>query len=192
MRRLLLPLLLLVTTVSAADRSGFSYIYKRGDQAHLRTNGASIDSLVRISRRWSGELVWLRRHGRSYLIRDAAVLLSVRGAFAEMHALEPRLRAAEERRRPVEVKMEAIEERMDRLSDQLDDDRLGDATRESLEARLREAERAMSAIEGEHRAVERAAEEIEEEMERLEKTAEQKFEQIVVRAIEQGKAKRVD
>lgn len=181
MRRLLLPLLLLVTTASAADRYSFSYIYKRGDQSHLRTNGGDIDSLVRTSKRWTGEFVWLRRDGRNYLIRDAAVLAAVANAFADMHALEPRLRAAEEKRRPVEAKMEVVEERLDRLSDENGD-----------EAERRKAERAMQALEDEHRIVERAAETLEKEMERREELAERKFGQIVIRAIETGKAQRVD
>jgi hypothetical protein len=139
MRRLLLPLLLLATTATAAGRFSFTYIYKSGDQAHLRSNGGDIDSLVKTSKRWTGEFVWLRRDGQEYLIRDAGVLSAVKAAFAEMHALEPRLRAAEERRH----------------------------------------------------IAEHEAEQLEAEMDRLEAIAERKFEQIVVRAIEAGKAQRV-
>jgi hypothetical protein len=191
MRRLLLTLLLLVSTASAADRSGLSYIYKRAGQSHLRTNGASIDSLVRISNRWSGEFVWVRRGGREYLIRDQSVLKAVAGTFSGMHALEPRLRAAEETRHPIEQRMEALEEQIDAIHDRLGDEEMPEATRRSLEERMREHERTMEKIEAEHRVAERAAEKLEKEMERLEEIAEREFERLVIRAIETGKAERI-
>jgi hypothetical protein len=180
MRRLLLPLLLLATTATAAGRFSFTYVYKSGDQSHLRSNGGDIDTLVKTSKRWKGEFVWLQREGREYLIRDAGVLSAVAAAFAEMHAFEPRLRAAEEKRRPIEAKMEVVEERLDRLTDEDGDERA-----------RRAAERELQAIEGQHRVAEREAEKLEAEMDRLEAVAERKFEQIVLKAIEAGKAQRL-
>lgn len=191
MRKLVL-LFLLAATALAGDRPSFPYVYKTGEQAHLRSSGEDIETIVRISKRWTGEFVWLRKDGREYLIRDAAVLASVRAAFADMHAFEPRLRAANEKRRPWEEKMDALEERMDQISDQLGDEELTDRTRAHLESKLRELERQADAIEGDYQAAEREAERLEQEMDRLEEIAEAKFEQIVLRAVREGRAQRVD
>ena len=191
MRKLLLPVLLVAATVSASDRSHFPYIYKHGNATHMRS-GEDIETMVKRSKRWTGEFVWLRKDGREYLIRDATVLAAVRAAFAEMHAFEPRLRAATEKREPWEQRIDALERQMDRISDQLgDDEDLTARTRESLQAKLRELERQFADIEDDYHAVEREAERMEEEMDRLEVIAEARFDQIVLRAVRDGKAERV-
>lgn len=190
MRTLLLLLATLTTTITGADR--FSYIYKQGDHTHIRSS-AGIEKMVALSKRWSGEYVWVQRNGRQYLIRDAAVLAQVRAAFAELHAYEPQLRAAEERLRPVERKMDRIEERMDDLSDRLsDDDDLDSATRADLERQLRQVELEFQALERSYVPAERETERMEREHDRLERIAEERFEKIVLRAIEEGKTERVD
>lgn len=184
--------LLLALSASAAGPSNFPYIYKSGSTTHMRSSD-NIEKMVKLSKRWSGDFIWLRKDGQQWLIRDAAVLATVRAAFAGMHALEPRLRAAEERRHPYEHKMEAVEKRMDRISDQLgDDDTLTAATRRSLETRLRALEVEFESIERDARGIEREAEALEDEMERLEEIAERKFEQLVLRAVAQGRAERVN
>lgn len=190
MRTLFLFLVMLATSIIGAEQ--FSYIYKQGDHTHIRSN-SGIEQMVALSKRWQGELVWLKRNGRQYLIRDAAVLAEVRGAFAELHAYEPRLRAAEERLRPLERKMERIEDRMDHLSDRLgDEEDLDAATRRDLERQLRDAEREFSDLERSYRPAERENERMEREHDRLERIAEEKFETIVLRAVDRGKAERVD
>ena len=192
MRKLSLFLLLVACTADGSDRSSFPYVYKYGPDSHIRSSGDDIESIVRTSKRWSGEFVWLRWKGREYLIRDAGVLAQVRAAFAEMHAFEPQVRAAEERARPLEKKYEAIEERADRLSDRLSDEpELSAAERKDLEERLRIAEREMEAIEPAYKAAEREAERLDQESERLEEIAEEKFERIVIQAIQDGRAERV-
>jgi DNA repair exonuclease SbcCD ATPase subunit len=193
MRKLALLLLpLLALSASAAERSNFPYIYKSGSTTHMRSSD-NIEKMVKLSKRWSGDFVWLRKDRQEWLIRDASVLAAVRTAFADMHALEPRLRAAEERRHPYEEKMEVVEKRMDRISDQLgDDETLTAATRRSLETRLRALEVEFESIERDARGIEREAEALEQEMERLEKIAERKFEQIILGAVAQGRAERVD
>jgi hypothetical protein len=184
MRLKMLVLSLLVAFVVAATAfagaPGFPYVFKRGSGSIIRVNG-SLESYKRIEGRWSGEFIWLRHGGRDYLIRDASVLAAAAGAFAEMDAMEPQRRAAEERLRPIEKKYDALEERAERF----EDDPAHDAER-------REAERALEAMEPEYQAAENAVERIDEEMERREKIAERKFEDIVLRAVDAGKAQRVD
>jgi chromosome segregation ATPase len=181
MRFRLLALLLVIAAVAVAgtpDR--FAYIYKRGNESMMRING-SLEHYQRIAKRWSGEYIWVNRGGKQYLIRDAAVLAEARGAFAQMEALEPAVRAAEEKLRPIEQKAEAIEERIE----EMDDD-------PSLEAKLLQAERQLQAMEGELQTAEAAVERLDAELERREEIAEKNFEKIVLRAIDAGKAQRVD
>lgn len=181
-----------MTATSVTGAEQFSYIYKQGDHTHIRSN-SGIEKMVSLSKRWSGEYVWLKRGGKQYLIRDAAVLAQVRAAFADLHAYEPQLRAAEERLRPVERKMDRIEERMDDISDRLgDDEDLDSATRADLERQLRQAEQEFEELERSFRPAERETERMEREHDRLEEIAEERFEKIVFRAVDEGKAERVD
>jgi hypothetical protein len=193
MRRLVLLLLAIVSGISMLAADSFSYIYKRDGLTHIRNGGSDIESMVARSKRWPGEYVWLQRNGRQYLIRDAAVLAEVRNAFAELHAYEPRLRAAEERLRPVERKMETVERRMDRIGDRLSDDEdLDSATRADLERQLRQVELELKELERSYIPAERETERMEREHDRLEKIAEARFEKIVFRAVDAGKAERVN
>lgn len=177
MRKLVLLLLVLAVPSSAAD--SFAYIYNRGGGVtHIRSNGNDIETMVELSKRWTGEYVWLKRAGRQYLIRDALVLAEVRAAFAELHAFEPKVRAAEERLRP-------LEERMDYLSDTLgDDDEERLANRDDLKRQLRK-------LRPRYEAAERETERLEREHERIEKVSEARFEKIVLRAVRDGKAQLV-
>jgi chromosome segregation ATPase len=185
MTRLLLLLLTMVLSASAAE--SFSYIYKQGDHTHIRSS-EGIEKMVALSKRWDGEYVWVRRHRRTYLIRNAAVLASVRSAFAELHAFEPSVRAAKEKLDPVERRVDALEERIDQIRDRLGDEDEDVPNRAALEAELRRAEQEMRSIEGTYRAAERESERLERESDRLEAIAEAKFEKIVLDAIDKGLA----
>ena len=167
------------------------YIYKRSGSMHTRISG-SFDRIGEVARRYHGEFVWLRMDGRNYLIRDAATLAEVRSTFRPVEELEPSLREVERRLKPFEQEMEQVEERVDELGDSLDDDRLTDATRDDIEDKIRDAETKMRAIEDKARVIERELERLEQESERRETIAEKKFEELVVRAVRQGIAERVD
>lgn len=175
--RLLALTLLVAATAMAGSRDRFSYVYKHGSRSTVRIGG-SFDHYPREAKRWSGDYIWLYRNGNGYLIRDAGVLAAVRGAFAQVEALEPKMREVEARFNPIERKYEALEEKMDELSDRDEEDPA--------------LERAMHAIEADYKKAEREVEAVEKEMDRREEIAEKKFEEIVIRAIDQGKAQRVD
>ena len=179
MRKLLLLPLLLALAVASSGSDSFAYIYSDGGRiTHIRNNTGSIETVVKIAKKWSGEYVWLERGGRQYLIRDAGVLAEVRAAFADLHAFEPVLRAAEKR-------FEPLEKEYDRLSDSLDEDEDDGVDRSAVRARLRQ-------LRPRYEAAEREVERLEREDERLEKIAEDRFEKIVLRAVREGKAKRVE
>jgi predicted nucleic acid-binding Zn-ribbon protein len=176
--------------LTAGDKS-MSYLYKRGDSSYMRMN-ASIDRIGAVAKKYGNEFVWVRSNGRSYVIRDAATLAEVRSAFGEVDAMEPSLREAEKRLKPFEKQMEAIETRVDAFGDQLDDENLGESTRDAIEAKLRDAEDALRGVERQMAGVERETERLERESEKREEAAEERFERIVERAIESGVAERAD
>ncbi len=192
--RLLVFACLLIAAVAgvltAGDKS-MSYIYRRGDNSYTRLNG-SLDRIGEVSRRYGGEFVWVRWNGRSHVIRDAATLAEIREAFREIEALEPSLRDVEKRLKPFENQIETIESRIDSYGDQLDDEHLGDSTRDAIEAKLRDAENAMREVERRMSGIEREMEQLERKVEKLEEVAEERFEKIVKRAIGSGVAERVD
>lgn len=177
--------------MTAKDR--FTYIYKRGDNSHMRISGA-FDRIGDISKtkKYGNEFVWLRMDGSSYVIRDAVTLAEVRNTFRDVEAMEPSLREVERRLEPFEREFERVEERVDELGDSLDDDHLSDAARDAIEDKLRDAESAMRAVEARMRPVEREMERLEKESERREEIAEKQFEAIVERVVRQGVAQRVD
>ena len=192
--RLLVFALLLFAVVAgvltAGDKS-MSYVYKRGDSSYTRLSGP-ISMIGAVAKRYGREFVWVRTNGRSYVIRDAATLTAVRNAFREVEAMEPSLREVEKRLQPFERQMETIEERVDAFGDQLDDENLGDSTRDAIEAKLRDAENDLRDVERRMAGIEREMERLEKEVEKREEVAEERFERIVKRAIETGVAERAD
>ena len=195
MRTRLLAFALLLSAVAAgvltAGDKSMSYIYKRGDSSYARLSG-SIDQIGAVAKRYGSEFVWVRSNGLSYVIRDAATLAEVRSAFREVEAMEPSLREIERRLKPFEQQMEAIEKRVDAFGDQLDDEDLGESTRDAIKAKLRDAEDDMRAVERQMEGVEREMERLEREVEKREEAAERRFERIVKRAIESGIAEKAD
>lgn len=199
MRTRLIALALLVSGALAgaivAGNQPLTYIYKRGDSHYTRISGPfneSIDRMVKATKQYGNEFVWLRKNGRNYVIRDAKTLAEVRQAFREVEAMEPSLREVERRLKPFEREMEEIEERVDTLGDSLDDEDMPGSTREAIEDKLREAEKKMRAVEEKARVIEREMERLEQQSEKLEEIAEKRFEAIVERAVNGGVAERVE
>jgi len=199
MRTRLIALALLVSGAVAgaivAGNQPITYIYKRGDSHYTRLSGPfneSIDRMVKATKKYGNEFVWLRKNGRNYVIRDARTLAEVRQAFREVEAMEPSLREVERRLKPFEREMEEIEERVDALGDSLDDEEMAESTRNSIEARLRDAEEALRAVEAKANVIEREMERLEKQSEKLEEVAEKRFEAIVERAVDSGVAERVE
>jgi len=180
---LVLATVALALTVMAGDR--LTYVYKHGDRQHIHSSG-SIDSAVRVSKKWPGDFIWASADGREYLIRDAAVLAQANEALAEVEALEPAMHAAEQKMKPFEARMDEIERQSDKLSDQLDDEQLSDAQRHDIEARLHEVEDQMHSVEDRMHGVEQQLETLEKQMDAREETAETKLEQLIERAIRSG------
>ena len=182
--RALLLLALVALTASAKDKT--SYVFKRSSGgSHIRSSG-SLDSILRIAKKWDGPFIWMQREdGRAYLIRDAATLDEAHAAFRDLDALHPKHEEIARRLRPFERRAEEIEEQMDAISDNDDAD---DVDR----AKLRELRKKYQSMEEKARAVEQEMEDLEEKMDALEEIAEKRLDAIVDRAIRIGLAQRVD
>jgi len=179
--RALLLLFFVALTATAKDRT--SYVFKRSSgNSHIMSSG-SLESILRVAKKWEGPFIWMRRaDGRAYLIRDAAAMAEAHAAFRELDALHPKHEEIAKRLRPLEKRAEEIEEQMDAISDSEEPD----------EAKLRELERKFRPLEQQARVVEREMEELEEKMDAIEKIAEKRLFDIVDRAIRRGVAQRVD
>lgn len=184
---------LLLTSLAAFARSSdrFTYVFAEGVPNQTRSSGR-VEDIVRIAHRYSGTYVWFRLGGREYLVQDAATLAAAKSAFAELAPLEAQAREGERRARPFERRMDELEKRIDRLSDKISDEELSDSVRGSLEDQMRDLEREMRLVERETESIERQNERMDQEMERVERIAERKFEEILTRAVEQGRAQRLD
>ncbi|HKR64829.1 MAG TPA: hypothetical protein VJZ00_13940 [Thermoanaerobaculia bacterium] len=190
--RIRLTLLLLVLAFTAAAEERFSYVFNQGGRSTIRANG-SIESAVRLAKKWSGDFIWVREDGREYLIRDANVLAEAKAAMAVLEPFERAVRTAEKKVQPYEDQLDEIERKSDDLSDKLgDDEDLSDSERESLEAKLRDVEEQMHDIEARMHGLEKELESAERDMDAREEEAEKNLEQVIRRAIRNGLASRAD
>lgn len=185
MRKIVLALLAFLAVTAVAGEK-VTYVYKRGGKQSIVQSRGSLESALRIAKRWDGDFIWYSRGGRDYLIRDAATLAEVREAFRELDALEPQHERIARQLQPLEEREQEIEEKLDAISDADEEEEIVD------EATVRELERKMRIVEEQMRKVEQEQEQLERKMEALEKVAEQRLHQIVERAIQRGVAKRVD
>jgi chromosome segregation ATPase len=187
----LLTALTAASIVTADDRA--SYVWKRSDGTSTITIHGSLDELGRLKNQWGSEYVWTRQaNGTQYVITDRAVLNEIAAAHADLDAAEIPMREAEARMRPHEREMNKIERRLDAVSDQLDDEDLPEAEREELERKMQAIEEEMDAAEKKMEVVEREMERLETIVDREADKAEKKFEEIVDRAIRDGRATRID
>jgi len=167
------------------DAGADSYVLSLGD--NMTSTNLSVDEYVRLRERRTGDFLWFRRSGKSWLIEDRPTLEEARSLFASLRALEPeqadlerRQKALEEKERDLDREEEDLDRKMDQMSedDEDDDDEVAAATPASdaelrglqrrqddlqarqrdLEARDRDLEKIESALEAREDAIEREAE----------------------------------
>lgn len=106
-------------------REGFSMSGSTDDVDEIRLARRSID----------GDFLWLRRNGKAYVIRDAAVLARVEKAWLATDALSARMDVLSTRMQPHQKEMEALQARMERRQEVLKEP-----------AAMRESQRQMEAL----------------------------------------------
>jgi Skp family chaperone for outer membrane proteins len=184
MRRLIL-LLLLAVPLLAGDR--FSYAYSR-PSGNATISKGSLEQVLKLRKRYTGEYLWARLDGRQYLIRDASALAEVRRAFVPLQQLEPYERALEAKMKPFEDQEERLESELDDLTDRDEDD---DDLTAAEEARVRTLRAELRKLRLDLRAFEAEERELDEKEEALEVVFDAEVERIVKRAIRTGVAERL-
>lgn len=101
----------------AARHDGPSYALVRKGESGIHMSGSieDIDSVQRLRRQIDGDFIWVRRDGRSFVIRDKGILADVAEAWRPLNALEARMQGLEARMRPHEHKLQALEQRLQQL-----------------------------------------------------------------------------
>jgi methyl-accepting chemotaxis protein len=189
----LLPVLVLLvsaTFASAAERFD-SYLYKRPDGSSISKMRGSLGDITSLSKRYGNEFIWVKQGDRQYVVKDAAVLAEVRTAFKKLHEIEEPVRVIEKRLQPHTDELERLSEQLEDLTDRFEDGDLSEATRASFQRKMHVIEKEMSAVEKRMESVERELERVTEVVEKEADRAEDRFEDLVARAIDGGKAVRV-
>jgi DNA repair exonuclease SbcCD ATPase subunit len=170
-----------------------AYVLAQG-KSWMSTN-TTLEDIIVIRRKLSGDFLWFRRGGKANLVQDPETLEEAYALFKPLRALDPERQALERRNRALEKKREPLEreqEKLDRLSDRLDDHeeqgRSVEAARRDLEGRLRDLETRLRALEGEEREIEALESSLELKEEALEKKAEGHLWRLIDRTVRRGAA----
>jgi chromosome segregation ATPase len=190
MRRTLSILALLLTTLAcfARERDRFTYVYSRGGSDIISLSHGSLESTLKIRKRYTGTYLWAQLDGRAYLIRDAATLDEVRRAVAPLDALNAELEPLHQKMKPLQRREEKIDRELDALTDNEDDEAPTAETRD----RIRELERQQREVERELRDYEREEERLDRKEEALDRACDEEIRRIVERAVRRGVAEHVD
>jgi chromosome segregation ATPase len=183
---------------SRASKADDTYVISRGD--HWVSTNASLEVVRAIQRRFSGTLLWIRRGGKEYLIRDRAILDEAQSLFAPLKALEPEQAALQERQAPLQSEEAALDREQEKLERELekleDDSEVGDedmnAARRDIQVRQAELESRMRALEDQERELEAVERSLDEREEDLERRAEEELWGVIDRAIARGLARSLD
>jgi hypothetical protein len=156
---------------------------------------ASLDDLLRLRKRHSGEFLWFRRGGRSYLLRDEALLAQAKSLFAPLRSLDPERAVLRRRERALDRRedvLEREEQELDEISARWEDEdreEQSESDRRDLERRKRELKSRMRELEKEQRAVEAIERPLEAKEEEIEKKAEAELWKLIDHALATGIAR---
>lgn len=157
--------------------------------------GMNIEDFVAIRRARTGDFLWFRREGKSYVVTDGAVLDAARIVLRpvdelgrEMKAVSDRLAPYEKREAEIDREDDAIDEAQDALDDR--DDGAAEAERQRLEARERELESRRRTLQSEMREVEAEERRLEEREREIERVADAAIERLADDALQRGLARK--
>ena len=80
----------------------------------------NFDSFAHMRESRSGDFLWFRRNGASYLIEDPAILREAQELFAPLRELEPEQKDLSRRQEALSEKEEALDREQDALDSQID------------------------------------------------------------------------
>ena len=157
--------------------------------------GMNIEDFVAIRKARTGDFLWFRRDGKSYVVTDAGVLEAARIAIRPVDELGREMKAVSDRLEPYEKREAAIDREDDRLEDAQDalDDRedpAAEAERQRLDARQRELDARRRTLESEMREVEAEERRLEDREREIERVADAAIERLAADALQRGLAQR--
>ena len=143
----------------------------------------STDMLGDLDEAYGSDFLWLRRHGKTYVIRDRSILEQAAAMFAPLRALDPEHESISRRERQVDRKEEALDREKDRISDTPRRDRTDED-----EDRLQELDEQFAAVREEARDIEDRERELDRRSDAMERDIESKLWVMIDGWIADGKA----
>jgi hypothetical protein len=175
-----------------ARPSGRAHALCLGDSTYV--TGMNIEDFVAIRKARTGDFLWFRRGGKSYVVTDAAVLDAARIALRPVDDLGREMKAVSDRLEPYEKREAEIDredDRLDEAQDALDDrdDAAVESERQRLEARERDVESRRRKLESEMREIEAEERRLEEREREIERVADAAIERLADDALQRGLAR---
>ena len=190
-RRLLAVCLFGIGTVPAIAHEGKTarvspsrrdaYVISRS--GGISNMNSSVDELMALRSRFSGDFLWFRRGGREYLISDSATVEEAARFFDPLRALRPQQRALAERERKLDREEEALDREHDAATDS------GEYRDVRFDEELRALETRLRAVQERQRDVEREERILDEREGDLEKAAEARLDRLFDEALRSGLAR---
>ena len=184
---------LAATAAAHAGPSDRAHALCLGQSSYV--TGMNIEDFVALRKALTGDFLWFRREGKSYVVTDAAVLDAARIALRPVDELGREMKAVSERLKPYEKREAEIDredDRIDEAQDALDDrdNPAAEAERQRLEAREREVESRRRTLESEMRKVEAEERRLEEREREIERVADAAIERLADDALQRGLAQK--
>jgi DNA repair exonuclease SbcCD ATPase subunit len=180
--KVLLLITAAVALLASASRDAF-VLSSPGSQVTCSTV-ADLTSFQSLQTRFGDDFLWVRRHGKSYVIRDASLLQRTHAFFAAVSALAP----AREAIKREEKKIDREEERLDEIADRASDSEDRRAKSAPSVGELREVRVKLEEVRARQRSISERERELDQREDALEQEAERKLWRLVDDAIRSGAA----
>jgi hypothetical protein len=184
---------LAVSAMAHASPSGRAHALCLGQSSYV--TGMNIEDFVAIRKARTGDFLWFRRGGKSYVVTDAAVLDAARIVVGpaqelrrEMKAVSDRLEPYEKREAEIDREDDALDEAEEALDDR--DDPAAEAARQGLEARERDLDSRRRRLESEMREVEAEERRLDQREREIERVADAAIERLAGDALQRGLARK--
>ena len=183
-----MKVLLLITgaIVLLASASRDAFVLSSPGSQLTCSSVADLTSFQSLQSRYGEDFLWVRRHGKSYVVRDAALLQRTHSFFAAVSALAPAHEAINREERKLDREEERLDEITDRASDS--EDRRTSAKSAPSAGELREVRGKLEEVRARQRVVNERERELDRREDILEQEAERNLWRLVDDAIRSGAA----